>query len=128
MTVKSEIINKPVEWGVPIGALFGVTALAYIYINKENLGELISFKFIFFPMLATIGVAALANFIFYLATGHSPKKSSSGGPTNEELLSRAAQSSDRVWMIMCYRLLQPIAMIGAGYITTCPIIGILLLK
>ena len=74
------------------------------------------------------GVAAISNLAFWFATGTTPKRASQGSLTNDELLAEVVQRRDRHWAIVCYRHLQPITMVGAGYISICPIIGIVLLK
>lgn len=89
---------------------------------------MIAFPLIFFPMLVTIGMAAIANLAFWFATGSSPKRDSPGSLTNDERLLEAAQRPDRFWLVASYRYLQPITMVGAGYIAICPVIGVVLLK
>jgi hypothetical protein len=115
-------------WGMPAGVIVGLCALGYVISLNGVHGEMIAFPLIFFPMLITIGIAAIANLAFWFATGSSPQKDSPGSLTNDERLLEAAQHPDRRWLVTCYRCLQPIAMVGAGYIAICPVIGVVLLR
>lgn len=116
------------KWMLLLGVMIGVAVTVYLSFNGDNPNGLSVFVLIFFPMLFVIGVAALVNLFFYFATGRVPQKYISGIPTNEEFLSRVPLGDYRIWFVKGYRFLQPIAMIGVGYITTCPIIGIFFLK
>lgn len=114
--------------GVPAGVIVGLCVLGYVISLNGVHDEMIAFPLIFFPMLVTIGMAAIANLAFWFATGSSPKRDSPGSLTNDERLLEAAQRPDRFWLVACYRYLQPITMVGAGYIAICPVIGVVLLK
>lgn len=114
-------------FGMPAGVIVGLCVLGYVISLNGVHDQTIAFPLIFFPMLITIGIAAIANLAFWVATGSSPKRDLPGSLTNDERLLEAEQRPDRLWLVACYRYLQPITMVGAGYIAICPIIGAVLL-
>jgi hypothetical protein len=125
----SEIGRNGIDtWSLPMGVVIGLGVLGYVYSLHGNHGEMIAFPLIFFPMLITIGVSAIAHIVFWLATGQIPRRNFPGALSNSELLSRAAQLSRGRWLVTSYHFMQLITMMGAGYITICPFIGILILK
>ncbi len=127
--MSTEITNQRSKvLGIPAGVIIGLCVLGYVFSLKKQYSDMIAFPLIFFPMLATLGAATLANFAFWFATGSTPKRESSGSRTNDELLQAALQRPNRHWVVVLYRHLQSITMVGAGYISICPIIGIIIFK
>lgn len=110
------------------GVLFGVCGLGYVAFFADQSKEGFIFLFVLFPVIAALTLAGLANLFFWMATKRSIGNISNDPDSMRAALKRAESSNVGRMFVVVYRFLQSSAMLAAGYVSVCWVIGIVLLN
>ncbi len=110
------------------GVLLGVCGLGYVAFFADQRSDGLIFLFVLFPMIAALALAGAANLFFWMATKRSIGDVSNDPDSMRAALKKAANSNVGRMFVATYRILQSSAMLAAGYVSICWIIGIVLLR
>lgn len=110
------------------GVLFGVCGLGYVAFFADQRSDGLISLFVLFPMVSALALAGMANLFFWMATKRSIRDVSNDPDSMRVALKRAEDSNVGRMFVATYRILQPSAMLAAGYVSICWVIGIVLLS
>lgn len=110
-----------------LGIAAGLLVAGYAYKNRGQHDDLMAFKAMFFPMLATLGLAALMQVLLWYCIGRKFPNGDGGGRNFRERAEIFRTKYQGSWLGAVYEYLTRALSFGSGYVSITPVIALFLL-